>query len=136
MIKISKCREETFISEDPIGLEGGDVNFYSYVFNSPNNWIDPLGLAGCTECHKPPPPSCTECHKPSPKPDQVPKGEKCWECDKEALEKCLSVIVDDTSGKYLPPDYKKRKDFGDAAMVAACYYIHCKRVNCAEKCHK
>ncbi len=33
-----------FITEDPIGLDGGDVNFYSYVGNNPVNWIDPTGL--------------------------------------------------------------------------------------------
>lgn len=35
-----------FISEDPIGLAGGDVNFYAYVENNPVNKIDPLGLLG------------------------------------------------------------------------------------------
>ena len=34
-----------FISEDPIGFEGG-VNFYAYVENNPANAIDPLGLQG------------------------------------------------------------------------------------------
>ncbi len=33
-----------FISEDPIGLMGGNVNYYVYVWNSPNSSIDPLGL--------------------------------------------------------------------------------------------
>ncbi len=33
-----------FLSEDPIGFEGGDVNLYSYVKNSPINFIDPFGL--------------------------------------------------------------------------------------------
>jgi len=33
-----------FISEDPIGFGGGDVNFYSYVGNRPVNVNDPLGL--------------------------------------------------------------------------------------------
>jgi len=33
-----------FISEDPIGLRGGDVNFYGYVLGDPVNFIDPLGL--------------------------------------------------------------------------------------------
>ncbi|MEW5950236.1 MAG: RHS repeat-associated core domain-containing protein [Thermodesulfobacteriota bacterium] len=32
-----------FISEDPIGFEGGDVNLYAYVGNNPVVLIDPLG---------------------------------------------------------------------------------------------
>ena len=32
-----------FISEDPIGFGGGDVNLYRYVFNSPPNYTDPSG---------------------------------------------------------------------------------------------
>lgn len=35
---------QRFISEDPIGLAGGDVNFYAYVGNNPVNRVDPLGL--------------------------------------------------------------------------------------------
>jgi RHS repeat-associated protein len=34
----------TYISEDPIGFEGGDVNLMAYVLNNPINYIDPLGL--------------------------------------------------------------------------------------------
>ena len=34
-----------YISADPIGLEGKDLNLYSYVGNDPINWIDPEGLA-------------------------------------------------------------------------------------------
>ena len=33
-----------FISEDPIGLWGGDINFYAYVGNDPVNRADPSGL--------------------------------------------------------------------------------------------
>lgn len=33
-----------FISEDPIGFAGGDVNLYAYVSNNPLLFIDPLGL--------------------------------------------------------------------------------------------
>ncbi|WP_044290863.1 RHS repeat domain-containing protein [Rivularia sp. PCC 7116] len=32
-----------FISEDPIGFEAGDPNFYRYVNNSPANFTDPTG---------------------------------------------------------------------------------------------
>jgi RHS repeat-associated protein len=35
---------QRFISEDPIGFAGGDVNLYAYVGNGPMNYIDPLGL--------------------------------------------------------------------------------------------
>jgi RHS repeat-associated protein len=35
-----------FISEDPIGFEGGDVNLYGYVWSNPLSYRDPLGLDG------------------------------------------------------------------------------------------
>jgi RHS repeat-associated protein len=33
-----------FISKDPIGFAGGDLNLYAYVQNNPVSRIDPLGL--------------------------------------------------------------------------------------------
>ncbi|HKV40506.1 MAG TPA: RHS repeat-associated core domain-containing protein, partial [Blastocatellia bacterium] len=38
-----------FISEDPLGLGGGDSNYYAYVHNSPTNLVDPSGLIGAYE---------------------------------------------------------------------------------------
>ena len=35
-----------FLSEDPIGTQGRDVNLYRSVFNNPVNFVDPLGLEG------------------------------------------------------------------------------------------
>lgn len=35
-----------FLSEDPLRFRGGSSSFYSYVYNGPLMWIDPLGLAG------------------------------------------------------------------------------------------
>ena len=35
---------QRFISQDPLGFNGGDVNQYVYVLNNPVNLIDPLGL--------------------------------------------------------------------------------------------
>ena len=42
---------QRFISQDPIGFAGGDINEYSYVFNSPLNFTDPSGkgILGCFE---------------------------------------------------------------------------------------
>ena len=33
-----------FISRDPIGFAGGDINLYAYVAANPVTWVDPLGL--------------------------------------------------------------------------------------------
>jgi RHS repeat-associated protein len=35
---------QRFISEDPLGLSGGDVNTYGYALQSPTNYVDPFGL--------------------------------------------------------------------------------------------
>ena len=37
-------RAGRFISKDPIGFAGGDVNLYRMVGNNPVNFVDPLGL--------------------------------------------------------------------------------------------
>ena len=35
-----------FISEDPLGFDGGDVNLYVYSGNNPVLLVDPWGLSG------------------------------------------------------------------------------------------
>jgi len=35
-----------WMSKDPIGFDGGDVNLYTYVLNDPINWLDVTGLSG------------------------------------------------------------------------------------------
>ncbi|MBI4002360.1 MAG: RHS repeat-associated core domain-containing protein [Nitrospira defluvii] len=37
---------QRFVSEDPIGLFGGDANLYAYVWSIPTILVDPHGLAG------------------------------------------------------------------------------------------
>lgn len=46
-------RMQRFISEDPIGFRGGDVNLYGYVRNNPVNLTDPQGLKPAS-CRCPP----------------------------------------------------------------------------------
>ncbi len=43
-----------FISEDPIGFAGGDVNLFAYARNNPVKWVDPLGLAPAIPPYYPP----------------------------------------------------------------------------------
>jgi RHS repeat-associated protein len=37
-----------FLNEDPIGIDGQDVNYYRFVGNSPTLYVDPLGLFSWT----------------------------------------------------------------------------------------
>jgi RHS repeat-associated protein len=37
---------QRFISQDPIGFRGKDINLYTYVHNNPTNFTDPYGLLG------------------------------------------------------------------------------------------
>jgi RHS repeat-associated protein len=41
-----------FLQEDPIGLQGGDVNFYRYSNNNPVKYIDPSGHTSRDACSK------------------------------------------------------------------------------------
>jgi len=36
-----------FVTKDPIGFGGKDINLYAYVWSCPVNWADPTGFAGC-----------------------------------------------------------------------------------------
>jgi len=47
---------QRFISEDPIGFGGGDINLYTYVSNNPAGYVDPRGRSAlssltCPLCH-------------------------------------------------------------------------------------
>jgi hypothetical protein len=55
-----------WLSEDPIGFEGGDTNLYRYVGNSPTNARDPHGFL--QDSRRPP-------HHPKPPTKPVPPRE-------------------------------------------------------------
>ena len=38
-----------FMSQDPLGYEGGDSNLYSFAWNNPRNWNDPKGLSALSD---------------------------------------------------------------------------------------
>jgi len=38
-----------FVSDDPIGILGGDVNLYAFVGNAPLRFTDPFGLEKCSD---------------------------------------------------------------------------------------
>jgi RHS repeat-associated protein len=53
-----------FISKDPIGFAGGDVNLYGYVQNNPVNQTDPTGLSSAIAI-------------PVPRPKDIPRPTWC-----------------------------------------------------------
>ena len=41
-----------YVQTDPIDFDGGDANLYTYVWNTPENLFDPMGLLGITPIHR------------------------------------------------------------------------------------
>jgi RHS repeat-associated protein len=68
-----------FLSEDPIGIAGGDINLYAYVLNNPTTYVDPYGLwrflpGGRTffPSQRYIPPSARPIPRPTPDPNPLP----------------------------------------------------------------
>lgn len=68
-----------FISEDPIGFDGGDFNLYPYVGDNPLLYIDPFGLCKKHKCDPEPKPCRTMDCEPKPK-EPVPPCKTPAEC--------------------------------------------------------
>ncbi len=87
-----------FVSNDPAGLAGGDINLRTYVGNQPTDFIDPTGLTGQKKPHapkgsgkkKPPPPPAKGpvCHKRKPTPSEDAQAER----DREAANQLHSLL--------------------------------------------
>ncbi len=85
-----------FVSEDPIGLDGG-INVYAYAGNNPVTYRDPFGLEGEQE-----EPDCTDPDSPGGK--EIVEGEVC---------KVKGVTAEVSKGGWVfVPPY-----FGPAAAV-------------------
>jgi len=67
-----------FLAEDPSAFDGGDVNFYAYVSNSPMVFMDPLGTNGIVDriinhLRPLPPPPGIAGHPPKPPSTMAPR---------------------------------------------------------------
>jgi RHS repeat-associated protein len=63
-----------FISSDPLGLGGGQANFFAYAYNSPMNFVDPLGLSGSSGGSPPQPNDGYDYTHEMPSPATTPGG--------------------------------------------------------------
>lgn len=71
MYDISNAR---WMSRDPLGLNGGQTNMYSYVSGNPVNTIDPSGLVGFT--------------RPLPGGGKLGVNYGPWRCRTDQIEEC------------------------------------------------
>lgn len=67
---------QRFISQDPIGFDGDDVNLYAYVGNNPIKYIDPLGLLETIPPIDPNSPSLDPKNPPVPQPPSGTPGQQ------------------------------------------------------------
>ncbi len=78
-----------FITQDPIGFAGGDVNFYVMVINNPLRFIDPFGLSHAQGCYYGYDPNVGAwrliCPNPGLDPDDF---KKCVKCDWQKIREC------------------------------------------------
>ncbi|MGM5629621.1 RHS domain-containing protein [Apibacter raozihei] len=99
--------EGLYISQDPIGLQGG-IEFYSYV-HDPNGWIDPLGLTQKTYGEK------RDVDKIAEKYGGKKIDENRYEFDGPDAKKRARQAASEISGDLgSDPNTIRRKDYVDA----------------------
>lgn len=88
-------KEGMYISQDPIGLAGGNPTLYGYV-HDPNGWIDPFGL-NCQENRK--------VAKEQSEPEVRRRLDELYPASDYEILTEPRVYVDDNTGHYAKPDF-------------------------------
>ena len=110
-----------FISEDPIGFDGGDVNLFGYVENSPIKYIDSLGNQRVDATWKTFSPEDGENLRKAinamPNPVEVPEKPECGPAGQPFTE----WLVPDSVGGYSGPFGYKYKITPACETHDSCY---------------
>ena len=101
-----------FISEDPIGFAGGDINLYGYVGNNPLSFVDPLGNYACRQDHR------KAVSKAVAKAGEKLKGEECAAAIGELLNESFRELHRDNFKGLDAEGNKAVDDFIDKNMTA------------------
>jgi RHS repeat-associated protein len=127
-----------YISEDPIGFAGGDINFYVRVGNNPVNFTDPWGLYGTNDCSyyekrckeaggdyycKTAPFFCDEVFDkyPDPDPSRDDDFEGWTRCTRQCLQDCDRLLSEDDSCLKPDPSTDSFLDSQHSYCHAICY---------------
>ncbi|MGH9959746.1 MAG: RHS repeat domain-containing protein, partial [Pyrinomonadaceae bacterium] len=103
-----------FISEDPIGIEGG-MDLYAYVENNPVNTVDPLGLQGWPRIgysQRRRAPDCDPCNDPSNWNNRLRDARKIASSLMRPPQSWIDLLISGKAHKNKPPPN---------------IYIHCER---------
>jgi RHS repeat-associated protein len=139
-----------FISEDPIGLNGG-INQFSYVSNNPANRIDPSGLIdlGWGSPTGPKIPFDSDCSGVCDECDFIPEHKPEWSIDKD-IKDAENGPWDPNwyynqvqgghgpwdykmQGEYLPNGRRRYESYGNFAYGATCRAFGFTRYMCSNE---
>jgi len=114
--------EGRFISRDPIGFAGGDVNLYGYVLNDPVSFVDPMGL--------------WTYYKRWGGPNHTAGRKGSWDTFSEAFRKDIQRQIDegwDPASPYAPKDAQDTCYMHHDICYGECR-MRCANDSCSDGC--